>query len=53
MADKSWVPDPKQRQVLNVIMSMTTDCLLNRGTDDVETFVSNLRTYCEMLEKRK
>lgn len=50
--DGVWRPDDAQKKVLNIIMSMTTDCLLNRGTVDVETYVSNLKAYCGMLEKK-
>jgi hypothetical protein len=47
----SWKPDDEQRQFLNTIASMTYDCLMGNGTVDVETYLSNLRIMCDMMEK--
>lgn len=46
-----WEPNGYQTQVLRTIMSMTTDSLLARGVDNAATYISNIRTYADMLEK--
>lgn len=38
----TWKPSEKERHYLELVMSMTTDCLMGRGVDSVETYVSNL-----------
>lgn len=47
----SWDPNGYQRHVLQTIMSMTMDSLLARGVVNVSTYISNIRTYADMLEK--
>jgi len=50
---KPWVPNEDQSKVLKIIMAMTTDSLMGCGVTNPETYTSNLKTYCAMIEKAK
>lgn len=46
---KNWEPNNKERKYLVLVMSMTTDCILGRGTVDRETYVGNLERIAKQL----
>jgi len=49
---KQWTPDNKQQKHLELVMSMTTDCLMDRGTDRVSTYTANLRRIADLLDEQ-
>jgi len=48
---KNWTPNEEEAKFLDTILSMSVDCKMGMGTVDRETYISNLRTMCNMLEK--
>lgn len=46
-----WKPNRKQRDYLELVFAMSSDCMLEKGTVDVETYISNLRSVADILEK--
>ena len=47
----SWNPSKEEREYLNLILGMTMDCLLNKGTADLSTYTLNLKLACNKLER--
>ena len=48
----SWTPDKEDKRYINLIWSMCTDALQNKGVDTKETFISNLRLMCKVWEEK-
>ncbi len=49
----NWIPTIEEKEYLNLVLAMTTDCLCNKGTADLSTYTTNLRMICAHLEGRK
>ena len=47
----SWKPTKEQKEFLLLVLSMTTDCFLGKGTETVESYVLNLRTISDLIPK--
>lgn len=47
----AWNPNEEQKKIMNTIVGMTVDCLMAKGTDNEETYVSNLRFMADMVDK--
>ena len=38
-----WKPSEEERKYIELIVSMSIDCLMNNGTVDVKTYILNLK----------
>ncbi len=47
----SWKPIEEQIKIMKTISSMTIDCIMGSGTDNEETYLSNLRFMANLVEK--
>ncbi len=47
----SWQPTEEEIEMMRTISGMTIDCIMGKGTDNKETFLSNLRIMADMIEK--
>ncbi len=45
-----WRPSEEENRYLRLVLSMTIDCMMGKGTDTVETYTNNLRIIGEELE---
>ena len=45
-----WQPDAHEREFLELIFTMTSDCLLGTGVDNVDTYISNLSMIADRLK---
>lgn len=45
----NWKPSKEQSRYLNLIISMSTDCLMGKGVDTQETYVTNLKMITDQL----
>ncbi len=45
-----WRPSEEENKYLQLVLSMTTDCVMGKGTDTVETYVMNLRNIAKCIE---
>ena len=39
----SWNPNHEEKKLLQLILSMTMDCILGKGTDTKETYFANIK----------
>jgi len=46
-----WKPSEEERKHIELIVSMSIDCLMNNGTVDVKTYVSNLKIIADSIQK--
>jgi len=46
-----WKPSPDENQRLELIASMTIDCVGRGGTDKRSTYISNIRAICNQMEE--
>ncbi len=46
----NWIPNKKEGQFLDTIAAMTIDCRMGKGTNNKETYTSNLRTMADLLD---
>jgi len=46
-----WIPSKEETKYLELIPTMTTDCLMKSGTDSYKTYVSNLRNIADGIDK--
>ena len=46
----SWKPTDEEAKYLKLVVSMSTDCLLGKGTIDGDTYISNLLIIVTDLE---
>ncbi len=46
---RPWEPTSEEAKYLNLIMSMCLDCLMNKGTKDRKTFISNLKLIADRM----
>jgi len=37
-----WIPTAKERKYIELVISMSTDCLMGRGTQNADTYCLNL-----------
>lgn len=44
-----WNPTVEQQKYLDLVLSMTTDCLRGKGTDTVLTYLRNLETIIDQI----
>ena len=45
-----WQPSKEENKYLQLVLSMTTDCVMGKGTDTVETYAMNLRSIAKGIE---
>ena len=45
----SWKPDEEEKKYIELVMSMSSDCLLGRGTSNLQTFCENLNLIAGRL----
>ncbi len=45
-----WRPSEEENRYLQLVLSMTTDCVMGKGTDTVETYAMNLRNIAKGIE---
>lgn len=48
-----WTPTEEENKYLQTVASMTIDCIMGNGTENKETYVSNLRLFADAIEKTK
>lgn len=46
-----WIPTNDEKRYLDLIASMTVDCLLGKGTVNRRTYTDNLRTCANQLDE--
>ena len=49
----NWIPSKDEQKYLELVASMSIDCIMGRGTSDRKAYVNNLRTAAELLDKVK
>ena len=49
----NWNPNDRQKKFLETIIVMSTDCIMGKGTANIETYLSNLRIMADMIEKKE
>ena len=47
---KRWKVLAKEKEYLELIISMTTDCLMGKGTDSRSAYTSNLRMIANCID---
>jgi len=45
-----WIPSVEEEKYLKLVISMSTDCLIAKGTINLSTYITNLRIICDGLE---
>lgn len=48
-----WQPNNEENKYLKLIAGMSVDCMMGKGTDDKETYISNLKIAIESLENKQ
>lgn len=48
-----WSPNDEEQKYIKLIVSMCVDCLSIRGTDNRQTFISNLENIARLMETIK
>jgi len=48
--EMKWQPSKEEHKHLKLVLSMTTDCMMGKGTDTVKTYAMNLRNIAEGIE---
>ena len=48
-----WEPSDEQKKYLELVVVMSTDCILGKGTDTVDTYIGNLKSICDCIPKRR
>jgi hypothetical protein len=51
MGAYDWQPNDEEQKYLKLIISMTTDCLMGKGTADRKAYVNNLKSICRLLDE--
>ena len=46
----NWNPSMEERKYLELVISMTTDCLIGKGTVDLSTYTTNLCMICAKIK---
>ena len=46
-----WKPSEEEKKYLELLLSMVTDCLLGRGTEDEKTFLANLKLIANRMDE--
>jgi len=49
----AWVPNKEQQKYLRLIISMSTDCLMEKGVDNIGAFMYNIRTLGDMIAEKE
>ena len=44
-----WTPNDAEKKHLELVIAMSTDCLMGNGTVDVITYVRNLRMIADLM----
>lgn len=45
-----WRPSEEENRYLQLVLSMTTDCVMGKGTDTVKAYANNLRLIAKCIE---
>lgn len=45
----SWTPTKEQRKYLEIVVSMSTDCILGCGVDSLRTYLVNLEIVIDSM----
>ena len=46
-----WKPTEEEAKHLKLVMSMSIDCLMEKGTSDKETYLANLEAIIVLMKK--
>lgn len=46
-----WQPDTKEQAYLRLVMSMSLDCLMCKGTSTAATYTKNLRMIADQINE--
>ena len=49
----AWNPNKEQTKIMRTIAGMTIDCLMGKGTENEETYTSNLHFMANMVDKEE
>jgi|GEM_PF-4341411 len=49
----SWKPSEKDQKFIELLVSMCADTLIGSGVVNKETFISNLKIICKLMEPSK
>jgi len=47
----TWLPNKEEENYIKLIIGMSTDCLLQKGTDNIKTYINNLKMIISQLEE--
>jgi len=47
----AWHPSTEERKYIELIVSMSVDCLMNKGTVDAMTYVANLKIAANSIQE--
>jgi hypothetical protein len=45
-----WQPTSKQKEYLKLVISMSADCIMGKGTDTLKAYTKNLRMIADQIE---
>jgi len=46
-----WKPDLTEQKYIKLVMSMSVDCLMNKGTNTAKAYTQNLRTIADLIDE--
>ena len=46
-----WKPNKIEKKHIELIVSMSIDCILGKGTDNLHTYLANLRKIADILSE--
>lgn len=46
-----WKPDEKDSEYLRLVMSMSLDCLMGKGTSTAGAYTKNLRAIADIIDE--
>ena len=46
-----WTPNKTEKKHMELIVSMSIDCILGKGTDNLDTYLTNLRQIADILSE--
>ena len=48
---ENWEPDITEQKYVKLVMSMSMDCLLGKGTDTPKAYTQNLRMIADQIDE--